>query len=295
MSIFERGDDYDVGYQRYQDWKIEQEELEEEMREYLEWEEGRKQADDEAAEGYLDDVEREKETTGARIVRDAANELSVIHEEEEENAQQLAQITVDGVFRYEIMWLPDTDEVRVEVENFTDMNPTYYWYPDTLPILKTMSILIGCEEKDLKIEGLGIFSRDTVVSALPYEVECFSKSTWHDYASEDFAVQFNINTQEQEQEEDNWRNNHPTRHGLDGTQCDCSMCERANEMPEGMDPYHESVDENRLPTVYECLNLPKRVVDALIRNWVASQPDEDKAVKEAAELSVTVRKVAEQM
>jgi hypothetical protein len=286
MSIFEHG--YDAEYQRYLDWKSEQEEQAEEMREYMEWEERRQQADDEAAEGYLEDVAHEK----------AANELGVIHEEDEEeeedNAQQLAQITVDGVYRYEIMWLPDTDEVRVEVENFPDVNPTYYWYPDTLPILKTMSILIGCEEKDVKIEGLAIFSNDTVVSALPYEVECFCNSTWHDYASEDFAVQFNVNTQ-QEEEEDNWRNNHPTRHGLDGTQCDCSMCERANEMPEDMDPYHESVDENRLPTVYECLNLPKRVVDALIRNWVASQPDEDKAVKEAAELSVMVRKVAEQM
>ena len=169
----------------------------------------------------------------------------------------------------------------------------YYWYPASQSITKTLSHVLGVEEKDFKIEGLGIFGEDTVVNALPYEVDCFCNSTWHDYASEGFAVQFNINTQTEK--EQTWRENHPTRHGLDGTQCDCSMCERANEMPEGVDPYHESVDENRLPTVYECLNLPKRIVDAIIRNWVARQPDEEKAIKEAVELSETVRRFAEQM
>jgi hypothetical protein len=283
MSIFEH-ENYDLDYQRYLDWKHDQEEEEQEMRQYIEWEEARQQADNESAERYLEEVEREKETTGERIVREVANELSVIHEgeEEEEIMQQVAQITVDGVFRYELMWLPETNEVRVEVDNFHDGEAMHYWYPDDQPILKTLSRLLSLEEKNFKIEGLGIFGegRDDV-EALPYEVECFCKSTWHDYASEGFAVQFNINTQKDE----DWRNNHPTRHGLDGTQCDCDTCERANE----------SLDMNRLPSVYECLSLPKRVVDALIRNWVVRQPDEDKAVKEAAELSEMVRKAAEKM
>jgi hypothetical protein len=283
MSIFEH-ENYDLDYQRYLDWKHDQEEEEQEMRQYIEWEEARQQADNESAERYLEEVEREKETTGERIVREVANELSVIHEgeEEEEIMQQVAQITVDGVFRYELMWLPETNEVRVEVDNFRDGEAMHYWYPDDQPILKTLSRLLSLEEKNFKIEGLGIFGEGREdVEALPYEVECFCKSTWHDYASEGFAVQFNINTQKDE----DWRNNHPTRHGLDGTQCDCDTCERANE----------SLDMNRLPSVYECLSLPKRVVDALIRNWVARQPDEDKAVKEAAELSEMVRRAAEKM
>ena len=283
MSIFEH-ENYDLDYQRYLDWKHDQEEEEQEMRQYIEWEEARQQADNESAERYLEEVEREKETTGERIVREVANELSVIHEgeEEEEIMQQVAQITVDGVFRYELMWLPETGEVRVEVDNFRDGEAMHYWYPDDQPILKTLSHLLSLEEKNFKIEGLGIFGEGREdVEALPYEVECFCKSTWHDYASEGFAVQFNINTQKDE----DWRNNHPTRHGLDGTQCDCDTCERANE----------SLDMNRLPSVYECLSLPKRVVDALIRNWVARQPDEDKAVKEAAELSEMVRKAAEKI
>jgi hypothetical protein len=283
MSIFEH-ENYDLDYQRYLDWKHDQEEEEQEMRQYIEWEEARQQADNESAERYLEEVEREKETTGERIVREVANELSVIHEgeEEEEIMQQVAQITVDGVFRYELMWLPETNEVRVEVDNFRDGEAMHYWYPDDQPILKTLSHLLSLEEKNFKIEGLGIFGEGREdVEALPYEVECFCKSTWHDYASEGFAVQFNINTQKDE----DWRNNHPTRHGLDGTQCDCDTCERANE----------SLDMNRLPSVYECLSLPKRVVDALIRNWVARQPDEDKAVKEAAELSEMVRRAAEKM
>jgi hypothetical protein len=283
MSIFEH-ENYDLDYQRYLDWKQDQEEEEQEMRQYIEWEEARQQADNESAERYLEEVEREKETTGERIVREVANELSVIHEgeEEEEIMQQVAQITVDGVFRYELMWLPETSEVRVEVDNFRDGEAMHYWYPDDQPIVKTLSRLLSLEEKNFKIEGLGIFGEGREdVEALPYEVECFCKSTWHDYASEGFAVQFNINTQKDE----DWRNNHPTRHGLDGTQCDCDTCERANE----------SLDANRLPSVYECLRLPKRAVDALIRNWVARQPDEDKAVKEAAELSAMIRKAAEKM
>jgi hypothetical protein len=283
MSIFEH-ENYDLDYQRYLDWKHEQEEEEEEMRAYIESEEAQEKADNEAAARYVEDMERERETTGERIVREVVNELSVIHEgeEQEEIMQQVAQITVDGVYRYELMWLPETSEVRVEVDNFRNGEAMHYWYPDDQPILNTLSRLLNLEEKDFKIEGLGIFGEGREdVEALPYEVECFSKSTWNDYASDGFAVQFNVNTQKDE----DWRNNHPTRHGLDGTQCDCDTCE----------PFHESVEENRLPTVYECLSMPKRVVDAIIRNWVARQPDEDKAVKDAAELSETVRKIAEQM
>jgi hypothetical protein len=291
MSIFEH-ENYDLDYQRYLDWKHEQEEEEEEMREYIESEEAQEKADNEAAARYVEEMERERETTGERIVREVVNELSVIHEgeEQEEIMQQVAQITVDGVYRYELMWLPETSEVRVEVDNFRDGEAMHYWYPDDQPILKTLSRLLRLEEKDFKIEGLGIFGEGREdVEALPYEVECFLKSTWHDYASEGYAVQFNVNTQKNE----DWRNNHPTRHGLDGTQCDCDTCERTIE--HCAEPFHESVEENRLPTVYECLSMPKRVVDAIIRNWVARQPDEDKAVKDAAELSETVRKIAEQV
>jgi hypothetical protein len=301
MSIFEGGD-YDYHYQQYLDWKSEQEEQAEEMQEYLDWEEACQKADNEAAERYLEHVDCEKETTGKRIVREVVNELSVIHEEDDEEeekiTQQLAQITVDGVFRYELRWLPDTEEVCVEIDNFENGDPLYYWVPDIQPITKSLSHLLSLEEKDFKIEGLAIFGKGregVEASALPYELECLCKSTWHDYASEGFAMQFNINTRKDEEEEENWRNNHPTRHGLDGTQCDCPMCDRVDEMLPGTQPYHESVDENRLPTVYESLNLPKRILDALIRNWVASQPNEEEAVKQAAELSEIVRKIAERM
>ena len=320
MSIFEH-ENYELDYQRYLDWKHEQEEDEQEMREYIESEEAQQKANNEAAERYLAEVERERETTGERIVREVANELSVIHEEEDEVIEkQMAQITVDGVFRYDLYWLPETSEVRVEIDYFLGGEQMYYYYPDDMPIIKTLSRLMIREEKDLKIEGLGIFGEgreDVGVEALPYEVECFLKSTWHDYASEGYAVQFNINTKGNAGEldtcghaeddlacsaqtkaalvrrlEELQRNNHPTRHGLDGTQCDCDMCTRANEDAADIEPYHESVDEDRLPTVYECLNMPKRISDALIRNWVAKQPDEDKACSQAAELSETVRMIA---
>ena len=323
MSIFEH-ENYDLDYQRYLDWKHEQEEEEEEMRAYIESEEAQEKADNEAGARYVEEMERERETTGERIVREVVNELSVIHEADEEAVEviekQMAQITVDGVFRYDLYWLPETSEVRVEIDYFLSGEQIYYYYPDDMPIIKTLSRLMSREEKDLKIEGLGIFGEgreDMGVEALPYEVECFRKSTWHDYASEGYAVQFNINTRGNAGEldtcghaeddlafsaqtkaalvrrlEELHRNNHPTRHGLDGTQCDCDMCTRANEDAANIEPYHESVDEDRLPTVYECLNMPKRISDALIRNWVARQPDEGKACSQAAELSETVRMIA---
>jgi len=305
MSIFEH-DKYELDYQRYLDWKNDEEKEQRQMEEYLDWEEARQNADNEAAERYLAEVERE--TTG---------ELSVIHEEDEVIEKQMAQITVDGVFRYDLYWLPETSEVRVEIDYFLGGEQMYYYYPDEMPIMKMLGVLMSCEEKDLKIEGLGIFSEDREsTETLPYEVECFLKSTWRDYASEGFAVQFNINTKGNAGEldtcghaeddlacsaqtkaalvrrlEELQRNNHPTRHGLDGTQCDCDMCARANEDTAVVEPYHESVDEDRLPTVYECLNMPKRISDALIRNWVAKQQDEDKACSQAAELSETVRMI----
>ena len=323
MSIFEH-ENYDLDYQRYLDWKHEQEEEEEEMRAYIESEEAQEKADNEAAAGYVEEAERERETMGERIVREVVNELSVIHEADDEVGEviekQMAQITVDGVFRYDLYWLPETSEVRVEIDYFLSGEQIYYYYPDDMPIIKTLSRLMNREEKDLKIEGLGIFGEgreDVGVEALPYEVECFRKSTWHDYASEGYAVQFNINTKGNAGEldtcghaeddlacsaqtkadlvrrlEELHRNSHPTRHGLDGTQCDCDMCTRANEDAVDLEPYHESVEEDRLPTVYECLNMPKRISDALIRNWVARQADEGKACSQAAELSETVRMIA---
>jgi len=282
------------------------------------------------------DLLREQEITDHLAA--AANELSAIREEEEEEeeeTQQVAQITVNGIFRYELFWLPDSNELRVEIDQDRKGKPIYYWYPDTMSVITSLANLMGCDEDKIKIEGLAIFGEGRAgveAEALPYEVETFMKSTWNDYASEKYAVQFNVNLPEKEEEEEEktamgtcghaesdlacsaqtcgrqmteaafnrrleevWRNNHPTRHGLDGTQCDCFECERANEMPAGMEPWHESVEEDRLPTVYECLNLPKRISDALIRNWVARQPDEDKACAEAAELSMTARRIASQM
>ena len=329
MSIIESEESRQ--YSSYLEWKEQNEQYDNEIgdydfagEEYVCYHQQEQEADNNRAAEYMDDV---AEATTASAVGDfgmgpiskwkrMAWEPAYDTVEEEAIAQQLAQITVDGIYRYDLEWLPETNEVRVEIDQFRDGLPLYYWYPDTMPIRESLASLMSCEETELKIEGLRIFGEgreDVGVEALPYELECFLKSTWHDYASEKFGVQFNIKTKEElgtcghaeydaacsaktcgrrmtesafrARLEEIWRENHPTRHGLDGTQCDCSMCVRADEMPADMEPYHESVDEDRLPTVDECLNLPKRISDALIRNWVAAQPDEDKACAEAAELA----------
>lgn len=314
-------------YSSYLKWQEEQEQ----MQEYLEWEEAQQAADENRAAEYEDDMEIATAigdfgmgpiSKWKKMAWEPAHEALEEEDETEgecEATQQLAQIMVDGIFRYDMYWLPETNEVRVEIDSFRDGSPMYYWYPDSMPITKTLASLLGCDEEDLKIEGLAFFGEGRMgveAEALPYEVECFLKSTWHDYASEKFGVQFNIKTKADEEAvgacghaeydgacsaktcgrhmtnaafaqrlDEIWRENRPKRHGLDGTQCDCSMCEKEAE-DNCVDPYHESVDENRLPTIGECLNLPKRISDALIRNWVARQPDENKscAEKEASEL-----------
>ena len=330
--------------QSYISYQQEQEKFEKEIQAYEhELDMLREQENDaRLAAQYLDDLEEMASAVGDfgqgpiskwkqvawEPACDAVEEEGEDEEEEEEESHQLAQINVNGIFRYELFWLPESSEVRVVIDQDRKGDPVYHWYPDTMTVSKSLANLMECEESELKIEGLSIFGAGRAgveAEALPYEVDCFiTKGTWRDYASEKYAVQFNINTHKEKlgtcghaeddmacspytcgrrmtqsafirRLEEVWRKNHPTRHGLDGTQCDCEMCERANEMPADIEPYHESVDDERLPTVYECLKLPKRILDALIRNWVAGQPDEDKACAEAAELISTVRKIAEKM
>jgi hypothetical protein len=236
MSIFEH-DNYDMNYQRYLDWKDEQEQLERELEGYEEYEYDllrEQQIDEMRAAMYQD------ETTGERVVRTA---LSGIAEETEEDVdvRQLAQITVNGIYTYDLNWLPESHEVRAEIDIYSDKKmPIYYWYPDTMGTMEVLSQLLGVPKERLSITALAFFTPERVIDDLyDHERQQFLKGTWLDYAWDDMAMQFNVNIAEKEEETPvvckdcydaacdgtNCEFKSVARpHGIDGTQCDCFEC-----------------------------------------------------------------------
>ena len=212
MNIFEPNYDYDHDYQSYLDWKEkdEREQLEQEYDMAWEYE------------------QEEVETTGERCVREA--------QEEEEDVRQLAQVSVGGVYRYELEWLPETHEIRAEVDHFRDGSPMYLWYPDNMGTMKVLSKILNVPEGGISITGLKFFTEERVIDDLfdyerwqfDYERWQFPNNTWRDYAENGTAMQFNVEiacpNKCYDAACDGTNCEFKPQHGLDGTQCDCSNC-----------------------------------------------------------------------
>jgi len=216
MSIFENNDyDRDRDYQSYLDWKDEQAELDKEY---------------ELAEEYERDLQGEKEeveTTGERCLREA----------QEPEVHQLAQVKVQGVYRYERDWLPETHVIRVEISKYHDGSPMSVWYPDTTGTLEVFSKLLFTPEDRIRITDLAFFTEERVIDDLfESERRQFTFNTWRDYAQDGMAMQFNVeivcphNCYDAACDGTNCEFNTPRPnkevrpHGIDGTQCDCSDC-----------------------------------------------------------------------
>ena len=211
MNIFERNYDYDTNYQSYLDWKDEQAELDKEYDLADEY------------ERVLQGEKEEVETTGERCVREA--------QEEEEDVRQLAQVWVGGVYRYELEWLPETHEIRVEFDKFRDGSPLYLWYPDNMGTMKVLSKLLNVTDEKIRITELKFFTEERVIDDLfDYERWQFLNNTWRDYAEDGTAMQFNVEIicpnkcYDGACDGTNCEFNTPRPHGIDGTQCDCSDC-----------------------------------------------------------------------
>lgn len=240
MSIFDY-DNYDLDYQRYLDWKHEQEEEDryydgQDLAAEYEYDLLREQAVEERrASEYVAD--QEQETTGQRVVREA---LSLIPEEED--MRQLAQITVNGIYVYELYWLPDSHEILVELDSFRDGSPMYYRYPDTMGTMEVLSQLLGMPKERLSITELAFFTPERVIDDLfDIERQQFVQGVWLDYAGDGWTMQFNVNSSEEETPVEckdcfdaacngtNCEFKPQLRpHGIDGTQCDCMECEEQN-------------------------------------------------------------------
>ena len=229
MSIFEHNYDRDYDYQRYQDWKINQEEEDsyyEGCDLAAEYEcdlQRERELDDRRASQYFAEKE---ETTGERCVREAL-----------EDVRQLAQVTVGGVYRYEFEWLPETHEVRVEFDRFRDGSPMYLWFPDTMGTIEVLARVLGIQEEQVRITGLKFFTPERVIDDLfESERRQFMVNTWQDYAAEGMVMQFNVEIVCPNKCYDaacdgtncEFNTPRPTKevrpHGIDGTQCDCSDC-----------------------------------------------------------------------
>lgn len=280
---------YDQGedYQRYQDWKNYEKQLAKELegydheldllREQEDVERLAAERENEAENNYLlgdfgmgpiskwkripwvpaedydyDEDCTEEMTTGQRVVQEAQ---AVSREdgwggEEQNEMRQLAQVTVNGVYRYELEWLPNTNEVRVETGHFQDGEPVYCWYQDSTITRFTLSSLLGIPENNIRITGLAFFKDNGIVTALNYETHQFLRSTWRDYAEDGMAMQFNVEILEDEDGNTielppgktcenqcydgacdgtncEFKPAQPQKrpHGIDGTQCDCIECD----------------------------------------------------------------------
>jgi hypothetical protein len=209
MNMFERNYDYDTNYQSYLDWKEKQAELDKEYDLADEY------------ERVLQGEQEEVETTGERCVREA---------QEEDDVRQLAQVTVCGVYRYELEWLPETHEVRVEGDQFPDGSPLYLWYPDYMGTTEVLSKLLNIPEEQIRITGLTFFTKGDMLVALNYEQRQFMNNTWRDYTADGTAMQFNVeiacpnNCYDAACDGTNCEFKPVRQHGVDGTQCDCSDC-----------------------------------------------------------------------
>ena len=124
----------------------------------------------------------ENMTTGQRIVREAM----------EPEERQLAQITLNGGYVYDVSWLPDQESVRIETGLDRNGEPNCLWYPDSRTIGATLARVIGCQEEKILIWGIKVYSESGVTDALHYETRRFKQNTWHDYASEGYALQFEV-------------------------------------------------------------------------------------------------------
>ena len=129
-------------------------------------------------------------------------------QEQEQDVRQLAQVSVGGVYRYELEWLPETHEIRVEIDHFRDGSPMYYWYPDSMGTIEVLSNLLSVPEEKIRITGLTFFTEESEDDPFdcnrwrfPHNIwrdafECeqwlFPKKRWREYAEDGTAMQFNV-------------------------------------------------------------------------------------------------------
>jgi hypothetical protein len=221
MSMFDYSNDY--GYENYQrdhDWR-----------------------DEQAYEHDMDMI-RELQEDERRAAQYEETK------EKEEDVRQLAQISVGGVYRYALDWLPETREIRAEVAQFPDGSPMYLWYPDNMGTMEVLSKLLNIPEDRISITGLKLFTEEQVPdtfdtnrwsfphNTLRESFECeqwlfLNNNSWRSYAEDGTAMLINVeiacpnDCYDAACDGTNCEFKPVPRlgkHGIDGTQCDCSDC-----------------------------------------------------------------------
>lgn len=111
-------------------------------------------------------------------------------EEEEDRLEQLAQVTFNGNYCYEVFYNRDTEEVQVEINTDRNGEPLYYYYPATMTIARTIEKVVGQDQSDLSFNDLRINCKE--VSDTDAEVNEFYRNTWSFHIGMGRILQFNV-------------------------------------------------------------------------------------------------------
>jgi len=101
--------------------------------------------------------------------------------------QQVAQISLNGVYKYEITWDPETHDIIIEPQG----SRVRFWHPDTFTVKESISRLLGDNEfwiRGLVLRGGGGLDANTTLE----EEQEVCTHTWSDYIRQGYVIQFNI-------------------------------------------------------------------------------------------------------
>ena len=105
-------------------------------------------------------------------------------DEEDNETEQLAQVSINGKYIYEIYYNRETKEVEVEVDGSSE----YHCYPDTMTIPKMFAKLLGRDEFELTITDININGKELSDEEID---EVYDKS-WNFHIGLGRLLQFNI-------------------------------------------------------------------------------------------------------
>ena len=148
---------------------------------------------------------------------------------EDETREKLARVLVDGEYRWELFWLPESGRIKVED---SEGRPYSTNFTDETNTAEVLSHLLGVTYNDVIIKQLKLYYRNTTREAMADEMSSFPNKFWIEYAREGCSLSLDVSSRLRcpNQCYDAACNGtncefKPRPHGIDGTQCDCIECD----------------------------------------------------------------------
>ena len=218
---------------------------------------------------------------------------------EDETCEKFAQVLVDGEYRWELFWLPESGIIKVKDSegrpystNFTDQTNT----------AEVLSHLLGVTYNDVIIKQLKFYYRNTTREARDYELSGFNDSFWIEYAKEGCSLSIDVtinpnslaSTRCQNQCYDAACNGTNCEfklrpHGIDGTQCDCIECDPLfPDPPQGYPEQRASPSESEPESPKPTLLIEEPVLGEPLHIISEQSPNDDKELQLLITLLVTL-------